>query len=155
MSAGTAGAAPSAWLTSRRSVLTGTLVTVAAGAVGYAVANNTSLAKAKKRGSAANGYGAAPGGGKRLAAAAEVPTGGGVIVGNVVLTRDAAGNVHGFSAVCTHQGCTVDSVAAGAISCPCHGSKFDAATGAVVNGPADKPLPPVTVTVRGDDIFAG
>jgi cytochrome b6-f complex iron-sulfur subunit len=53
-----------------------------------------------------------------------------------------------FSAICTHEGCTVawdaeDEV----IACPCHGSRFDATDGAVVNGPARSPLPAVQVEV--------
>jgi Rieske Fe-S protein len=77
-----------------------------------------------------------------------------VIKGDVVLTRSGS-TVHGFSATCTHQGCTVNQVSDGTIDCPCHGSKFDAATGAVVTGPAPAPLPPVRVTVRNGEVFSG
>jgi Rieske Fe-S protein len=84
-----------------------------------------------------------------------VPAGGGIVVGKeaVVLTRTASGDVHAFSAVCTHQGCTVDRVAAGTIDCPCHGSRFDANTGAVRAGPASRPLPAVAVQVRDGGIY--
>ena len=57
----------------------------------------------------------------------------------VVLTRDAKGAVRGFSALCTHQGCSVSSVGGGAISCPCHGSRFTP-YGEVITGPATKGL---------------
>jgi Rieske Fe-S protein len=70
----------------------------------------------------------------------------------VVVTRD--GDIRAFSAVCTHQGCTVATVADGVISCPCHGSRFDAATGAVVGGPATRPLPVVPVEVRDGVVVA-
>jgi Rieske Fe-S protein len=48
----------------------------------------------------------------------------------------------------------VDAVADGRIDCPCHGSSFDAATGAVRHGPAARPLPSVAVTVRAGKVFA-
>jgi Rieske Fe-S protein len=43
----------------------------------------------------------------------------------------------------------------GAISCPCHGSRFDAATGAAVQGPATRPLGEVAVVVRDGNVFTG
>ena len=97
----------------------------------------------RKRGTtAANGYGAvdAAGGGTLLAALEQRPGGGGVILAKRQGRRSPAArrHVHAFSAVCTHQGCTVDKVAGGAISCPCHGSRFDAQTGAVIGGPGDR-----------------
>jgi Rieske Fe-S protein len=71
----------------------------------------------------------------------------------VVLTRTATDDVHGFSAVCTHQGCTVAAVTGGTIDCPCHGSRFDATTGAVRAGPAPSPLPVVAVVVRAGKVY--
>jgi Rieske Fe-S protein len=71
---------------------------------------------------------------------------------DVVLTRGADDVIRGFSAACTHQGCVVASVSAGTINCPCHGSRFDAATGAVVGGPAPRPLPAVSVAISGDQV---
>jgi len=88
-----------------------------------------------------------------LAPLADVPDGGGLVLKDqeVVLTR-AGSEVRGFSAVCTHQGCLVASVSDGLIRCPCHGSRFDAATGDVVQGPAQSPLAPVKVRVEGDEV---
>jgi Rieske Fe-S protein len=45
---------------------------------------------------------------------------------------------YAISSVCTHLGCNVRRGGPG-FECPCHGSKFDA-NGAVVHGPAPKPL---------------
>jgi Rieske Fe-S protein len=86
---------------------------------------------------------------------ADIPAGGGVVLKEqkVVLCKDARGKVSAFSAICTHQGCVVTDVADGTINCPCHGSKFDAASGERVEGPAKKPLPPVTVQQRDGAIF--
>jgi Rieske Fe-S protein len=41
----------------------------------------------------------------------------------------------------------------GAIQCPCHDGRFDPSTGAVISGPPPAPLPPIPVTVEGDQIF--
>jgi Rieske Fe-S protein len=141
---------------SRRSALRGLAVTAGAAVVGYLVSRNSDAAQAKSVGTAANGYGATvETGGRRLAALAQVPSGGGLILGDeqIVLTKDATGSVHAFSAICTHQGCLVSSVSGGTINCPCHGSRFDANTGAVVAGPAPRPLPVVAVTVREGGIY--
>jgi glycine/D-amino acid oxidase-like deaminating enzyme/nitrite reductase/ring-hydroxylating ferredoxin subunit len=59
----------------------------------------------------------------------------------VAVFRDASGQVHRRSAVCTHLGCIVAwNPAASTWDCPCHGSRFDP-YGGVVNGPAAKDLP--------------
>ena len=142
---------------SRRSLLTGSALAVVGGVAGYVVAQSSDAADAKTSTTAANGYGPpksdAGGGPQVLAPLADIPAGGGIVTGGVVVTRSSKGEVHGFSATCTHQGCTVSSVANGRITCPCHGSVFDAGSGAVVNGPATRPLPPVDVIVRGGTVI--
>lgn len=141
---------------SRRSVLIGGAVTVAAGVVGFAVARGSDAARPKGQGAAANGYGAPPNPPPApLVRVDQVPSNGGVIVASrgVVVTRDQTGALHAFSATCTHQGCTVAAVAKGTIDCPCHGSRFDVTTGAPVAGPATRPLPKVTVAVRDGEVY--
>ena len=71
----------------------------------------------------------------------------------MVVTQPTAGEFKAFTSVCTHQGCPVADVADGTINCPCHGSQFDIATGAVTPGPGQKPLAPKTVTVKGDQVI--
>lgn len=144
----------------RRALIGGFSVVVAGGVFGFFVARNSAAARGSGALAGANGYGytapkrSTP---KRLAVVDQIPVGGGVVVGSadVVLTRDSGGAVHAFSATCTHQGCTVSSVRDGIISCPCHGSRFNADTGAVVRGPASRPLPAVPVTVTGGVVYAG
>jgi Rieske Fe-S protein len=89
-----------------------------------------------------------------IAKTADVPVGSGVIVDEVVVTQPTAGVFKGFSATCTHAGCTVKNVANGTINCPCHGSKFNL-DGTVANGPAARPLEAKTVSVQGDSIVLG
>jgi nitrite reductase/ring-hydroxylating ferredoxin subunit len=89
-----------------------------------------------------------------LASTADIPVGGGVVFADqdVVVTQPTAGEFRAFSATCTHQGCFVSEVTEGTINCPCHGSRFDVTDGAVVDGPADAPLPEKGVEVNGEDI---
>jgi nucleotide-binding universal stress UspA family protein len=55
---------------------------------------------------------------------------------------DGDGEAHLMSARCTHLGCIVAwNPTEGTFDCPCHGSRFGP-DGAVVHGPASRPLPP-------------
>jgi Rieske Fe-S protein len=94
-------------------------------------------------------------GGKPLTKTADVPVGGGKIFADqkVVVTQPTQGDFKAFSAVCTHQGCTVSTVSDGTINCPCHGSKFRIADASVAAGPAPRPLPAQPITVKGGEIL--
>ena len=142
---------------SRRGVLRGALVTALGAVAGFVVARGSAAAKAGRGTTAANAYGPPTDAtGRPLVRLDDVPAGGGTVLPDaaVVLTRTVDGELHAFSAVCTHQGCTVDRVADGTIDCPCHGSRFDALTGAVTHGPATSPLPPVAVVVRDGQVYS-
>ncbi|MEV8006795.1 Rieske (2Fe-2S) protein [Streptomyces parvus] len=93
-------------------------------------------------------------GGAVLAATADIPEGGGMVFAaqKVVVTQPKPGEFKAFSSTCTHQGCAVKDVSAGTITCPCHNSTFDAATGSPTGGPATQPLPAREITVEGDSI---
>ena len=89
-----------------------------------------------------------------LAKTSDIPVGGGKILTDrkIVITEPQSGTFKAFTAVCTHQGCIVDTVSGGTINCPCHGSKFSVANGSVVAGPAPSPLAPVSIEVQGTSI---
>ncbi|HEY0167587.1 MAG TPA: Rieske (2Fe-2S) protein [Jatrophihabitans sp.] len=71
----------------------------------------------------------------------------------IIITRPTETTVAAYSAICTHQGCTVKP-AGKELDCPCHGSAFDL-KGAVLSGPARSPLGTVKVALSGDDVVAG
>jgi len=67
-----------------------------------------------------------------------------------VLFKSKTG-VYAYSAVCTHEGCTVQyNSASKNLQCACHGAVFDPGKdGTVVTGPTNKPLPKIKVAVEG------
>jgi len=96
-------------------------------------------------------------GGQEIASTSEVAPGSAVKFKDsgspAVLVHLESGDFVAYSAVCTHQGCTV-AFNNGQLACPCHGSVFDPANGAaVVAGPAPRPLPEIPVEVRGGEVF--
>jgi len=81
----------------------------------------------------------------------EVEVGGGVIIAEatVVVTQPSEGTFKGFSAACTHQGCTVSSIRDRIIHCACHGSQYSIEDGSVIQGAisGQNPLPAVELNV--------
>ena len=94
------------------------------------------------------------GGGSAVAQVSDIPVGGGVILEEpaVVITQPADGEVKAFTAICTHQGCLVSEVVDNEIICPCHGSKFSATDGSVLQGPATTPLTAAGIVVEGGGV---
>ncbi len=69
-----------------------------------------------------------------------------------IVVRDPRGELHAFSAVCPHLGCTVQyRPDTSDIWCACHNAVFDV-EGAIVAGPPPRPLERLTVNVRGGDV---
>jgi Rieske Fe-S protein len=101
--------------------------------------------------------GAQGSGGQALAQTSEVAPGSALKFKNsgtpAVLVHLQSGDFVAYSAICTHQGCTV-AYKNGQLACPCHGSVYDPSNGAqVVAGPAPRPLPEIPVEVRGGEVF--
>ncbi|MFF1897231.1 Rieske (2Fe-2S) protein [Streptomyces sp. NPDC058206] len=105
---------------------------------------------------AASAKGSVPGG-EALAKTSDIPVGGGKVFAEqkVVVTQPEKDEFKGFSAICTHMGCTVAEVSDGTINCPCHGSRYSITDAAVVAGPAPQPLAAERITVTGDTIRLG
>ena len=157
-------AEPSVPASSRRTLLAGACAAGAAalagcttynanngGIAGGQPAQSSSAPAAPASGSAGAAAQSAP---PVLARTADIPLGGGKILADkkIVITEPQAGSFKAFTAVCTHQGCIVDTVSGGTINCPCHGSKFSIVNGSVVNGPATSPLAPIGIEVQGTSI---
>jgi cytochrome b6-f complex iron-sulfur subunit len=107
-------------------------------------------------GSKKSSGGEAKAGGTAIASESEVAPGSAVKFkdsGNAAfLVHLDNGDFVAYSAICTHQGCTV-AYKDGNLACPCHGSVFDPANGAaVVAGPASRPLPEIPVKVEGGEV---
>ena len=73
----------------------------------------------------------------------------------VVVTQPTAGEFKAYSTVCPHQKQQINSVADGTITCPAHGSQFNATDGSVKKGPATSGLTAAKITVSGDSITLG
>ena len=119
---------------------------------GTGAASTATSAAASAPASASAAGGTAAG---ALTATSAIPVGGGKIFADqtTVVTQPSAGEFKVFSAVCTHMGCIVNQIADGRIDCPCHGSEYSITDGAVLAGPAPKPLPAKPFKVTGDSIF--
>ncbi|MFD3997923.1 Rieske (2Fe-2S) protein [Streptomyces sp. NPDC058583] len=144
-------------ITRRRTVL-------AAGAAALASSALTGCSSGEERkgpdastGSGTGGDTSPGGGGVELATVADIPVGGGKVFkdAEIVVTQPTAGEFKAFSAVCTHQGCTVSSISDGNIVCPCHQSLFKVSDGSVAGGPATRSLPLAKITVVDGKITLG
>lgn len=69
--------------------------------------------------------------------------------------KHAAEGLVAYSAICTHRGCAVGSLAQGDIVCPCHGSMYDPHHGAkVVGGPAPRALAALPIKLDAGQVVA-
>lgn len=84
---------------------------------------------------------------KPLIKLSAIKVGRSVRAGNLIVTRVTARTAVARSAVCMHQGCLV-AVSGSKLACPCHGSQFNPRTGAVLAGPASRPLPAIRLRIR-------
>jgi nitrite reductase/ring-hydroxylating ferredoxin subunit len=68
---------------------------------------------------------------------------------------NADGHLYAFDDTCTHRGCSLraGTLDRTTVTCPCHGSQFDVRSGAVVRGPATRPVRSRSVQIAGEDLL--
>jgi len=73
-----------------------------------------------------------------------------------VCVANANGHLYAFDDTCTHRGCSLGKgkLEGTTVTCPCHGSQFDVTSGAVIRGPAIRPVRSWMVQVEGGDLLA-
>ena len=72
-----------------------------------------------------------------------------------ILVRTAEQRFVAFSQKCTHLSCAVKPEPdKGRFYCPCHHGFFDLQTGVQTGGPPRRPLPKITLEIRGNAIYA-
>jgi cytochrome b6-f complex iron-sulfur subunit len=70
-------------------------------------------------------------------------------VSSFLVFRASQSSFNVLTAVCTHEGCTVELFNGQLFVCPCHNSKYTT-SGAVANGPAARALTTFPSTFAGD-----
>ena len=75
--------------------------------------------------------------------------------GREILVAKVKGRYYAVGDICTHNGCRLSGgrIRDGQIRCPCHGSAFDPATGKVLQGPAERPVPVYPIKVENGSIW--
>ena len=77
------------------------------------------------------------------------------VAGTRVNVANADGHWHAFDDTCTHAGCSLATgrLEGTTVTCPCHGSQFNVTSGAVLRGPARRPVRSHAVQVEGEDLL--
>jgi nitrite reductase/ring-hydroxylating ferredoxin subunit len=77
------------------------------------------------------------------------------VAGTSVSIASALGHLYAFDDTCTHMGCSLakGKLDGTTVTCPCHGSQFDVTSGAVLHGPAQRPVRSRLVQVEGEDLL--
>lgn len=77
------------------------------------------------------------------------------VAGTRVNVANADGHLYAFDDTCTHRGCSLarGKLDGTTVTCACHGSQFDVTTGAVIRGPAARPVRSRLVQVEGENLL--
>jgi 3-phenylpropionate/trans-cinnamate dioxygenase ferredoxin component len=78
------------------------------------------------------------------------------LAGTKVNVASVGGNLYAFDDTCTHTGCSLGrgTLEGTTVTCGCHGSQFDVTSGAVLRGPARRPVRSRLVKVEGENLLA-
>jgi nitrite reductase/ring-hydroxylating ferredoxin subunit len=77
--------------------------------------------------------------------------------GTKIAVANARGAFHAFDDTCTHMACSLaeGDLEETTVICPCHGAEFDVTSGAVLQGPARKPLATYITRLEGRNLEVG
>ena len=77
------------------------------------------------------------------------------VSGTNVTVASVGGHMYAFDDRCTHTGCSLGAgtLEGSTVTCGCHGSQFDVTSGAVLRGPAGRPVRSRQVEVQDEDLL--
>ena len=77
------------------------------------------------------------------------------VAGTKVNVTNVDGHLYAFDDACTHQSCSLamGKLNGTTVTCACHRSQFDVTSGAVIRGPAARPVRSRLVQVEGDTLL--
>jgi len=78
------------------------------------------------------------------------------VAGTKVNVVHAGDSFYAFDDACTHMGCSLakGKLDGTVVTCACHGSQFDVTSGAVLRGPAQRPVRAIPVILESGEILA-
>lgn len=85
-------------------------------------------------------------------AAADVPVGSAVIVGDFIIAQPQRGQYRAYSTTCPHQSSKITEVEGETVRCTAHNSVFSLSDGSVVQGPARSALTEGSVVEEGTSL---
>ncbi|MFG2044720.1 Rieske (2Fe-2S) protein [Dactylosporangium sp. NPDC048998] len=145
-------AQPQAWCAHRRVLLAGLggigAATLLAACGGDATANAPAQTQNQDQPPAASATQAAA-----LADTADVPVGGGIVTGGLLIVQPVSGTFKAYDAACPHKGILVSAPQNGVATCPAHASTFSITDGAKISGPTPTGLKEIAVRVDGTKIL--
>jgi 3-phenylpropionate/trans-cinnamate dioxygenase ferredoxin component len=77
------------------------------------------------------------------------------VAGTKVNVTNVDGHLYAFDDTCTHQACSLamGKLKGTTVTCACHRSQFDVTSGAVLHGPAARPVRSRSVQLEGEALL--